>query len=131
MVLAAFSRPMTARPKRIVPLAVLASAALLWFFPPETSTFYPLCPFHEATGLLCPGCGATRALAALLHGRLEDAIHWNALVVCLIPALAVYLFAAFFRSQVRRSTVWPVLPRVTIVLLVGVALGFAVVRNLR
>lgn len=116
---------------RLAPLVVVLAGALLWAFPPETSRFYPLCPFNQATGLLCPGCGATRALSALLHGRFADALHWNALVVCLLPVLAGYLIAALFRSNVRRSPVWPTLPRAAIVLLVGVAFGFAVIRNLR
>lgn len=30
---------------------------------------YP-CLFHLATGYYCPGCGGTRAIAALLHGQL-------------------------------------------------------------
>ena len=116
---------------RLVPLAGVLAGALLWAFPPETSRFYPLCPFNQATGLLCPGCGATRALSALLHGRFADALHWNALVVCLLPMLAGYVIAALLRSNDRRSPVWPAVPRPAIILLVGVAFGFAVIRNLR
>lgn len=48
------------------------------------------CPFHDATGLDCPGCGATRACFNLLHGRVVTALHYNALAVVagatLLPA---------------------------------------------
>lgn len=33
-----------------------------------------LCPFRLATGLPCPGCGATRALAATARGDLDAAV---------------------------------------------------------
>lgn len=38
------------------------------------------CPLHEATGLYCPACGATRALAALLGGQPMLAMRSNALL---------------------------------------------------
>lgn len=30
----------------------------------------PGCVFHYVTGLYCPGCGGTRAVLALMHGKL-------------------------------------------------------------
>lgn len=38
------------------------------------------CPFHEATGMDCPACGATRALVALLGGQPMLAMRSNALL---------------------------------------------------
>jgi len=50
------------------------------------------CPFRACTGLDCPGCGATRAIAGLVHGRVITALHYNALVVTL--ALPLLIWAA-------------------------------------
>lgn len=62
-------------------LAVLAAAlALLFFFDPARSRFYPKCMFHELTGLQCPGCGSLRALHALLHGQVRRAFAFNPLL---------------------------------------------------
>ena len=47
------------------------------------------CPFHYVTGLKCPGCGMTRSLHQLLHGRVWDSLILNPAV---ITALASYLF---------------------------------------
>ncbi|MBP5531121.1 MAG: DUF2752 domain-containing protein [Lentisphaeria bacterium] len=47
--------------------------------------------FHKFTGLYCPGCGNTRALSALLHGRIGESLRNNLL---LIPTLAVLTVAA-------------------------------------
>ena len=42
------------------PLLVLEQAAADYVF---------FCPLHDLTGLYCPGCGGTRSLTALLHGK--------------------------------------------------------------
>ena len=56
-------------------------AAVVFFFNPSSYNFYPACQFHRLTGLNCPGCGGTRALYALLHGRFSTALRDNALFV--------------------------------------------------
>jgi len=37
----------------------------------------PKCPFKLITGLNCPGCGIQRAIYALLHGHIVEAIQYN------------------------------------------------------
>ena len=68
-----------------------AGAWILFTFPPTSSRFYPQCTFHQITGLLCPGCGTTRALHALLHGRIAEAFAFNpmlfALAACALGGL--------------------------------------------
>ncbi len=100
----------------------------LYRFPPDRFPVYPACPFHQATGLLCPGCGATRALAALLHGRLEQAWHLNALFVLLLPFALGYAAVAL-RRELGGNT-WPVVRPTVIYGLLGAALAFTVLRNL-
>jgi len=63
---------------------VIAGAAVLFAFDPSTSAFYPRCVFRALTGLDCPGCGATRALHALLHGRVAEAWRYNPMFLALI-----------------------------------------------
>ncbi len=77
----------------------------------------PGCPVREWTGLKCPGCGAGRAVSALLTGNASAAFYWNAL---LFPAFALLLVASFRRPWRWRG--W---------LLFGLAvLAFGVARNL-
>lgn len=40
----------------------------------------PPCLFHHLTGYYCPGCGGTRAVIALLHGRLFLSMYYHPLV---------------------------------------------------
>src|SRR5690242_21682509 len=96
--------------RRQVLLANLAAAAgvlgavMLRVFPPETTAWYPECPVWHYFHVLCPGCGATRALAALTHARFADAFHYNPLVVVLGPVMAAY-FAAAYCTAMRRARV--------------------------
>jgi hypothetical protein len=71
--------------------ACAAVAALIFFYDPAASSFYPSCPLRALTGLLCPFCGGLRAAHALLHGRVLEA-----------AALNPFLFAA--------GLAWPVVP---------------------
>ncbi|MBV9493899.1 MAG: DUF2752 domain-containing protein [Acidobacteria bacterium] len=64
------------------------AAAVLYRFEPTTAGFYPQCIFHALTGLDCPGCGATRAAHALLHGRFAQAFHFNPMLLLYAPVLA-------------------------------------------
>jgi len=57
-------------------LALLAlGISLCWR--PEALPALPLCPFHEVTGLPCPGCGLTRAFCAIGHAEFARAWAFN------------------------------------------------------
>lgn len=72
-----------------ITLSLLASLIVLMCLTgPESHRWIPGCPFHELTGLYCPGCGSMRALDALVAGRPGDALRSNAL---LMPSLALVL----------------------------------------
>ncbi len=39
------------------------------------------CVFHRITGLYCPGCGGTRAVTALFHGKILVSLYYHPVVV--------------------------------------------------
>jgi hypothetical protein len=106
------------------------AAFVLYCLPPETSSFYPRCPVYLWLHLYCPGCGGTRALAALLHGRLRDALHWNAMVVVALPFACVFASLAFIRAMRSKVFIWPSLPQPILAPLLLVIGIFTLVRNL-
>jgi hypothetical protein len=113
------------------PLIVVALAAtILLRFPPGQCSFYPQCPFHQYLHLLCPGCGATRALAALLRGHLAEAMHFNALITLLLPFAAAYGIASYRRFLQRSAIRWLQPPPAAVYAALGVAIVFTVIRNL-
>jgi hypothetical protein len=109
--------------------AVIGAGAVVFFFNPSTHGFYPICLFHQITGLNCPGCGGTRSFYALLHGNLPLALKDNALFVLLIPAFALR-GAWFATKQIQRRPTAQFLPAKFLWLLLVVAVIFTVLRNL-
>ena len=108
-------------------LAVAAAGSvyiLLLRFPPGQYSVYPACPIHQFTGLLCPGCGATRALAALLHGDIRTAFHLNALLVASIP------FALAYAALAPHQRPGAELPKAAAWTLAFAATAFTIARNI-
>jgi hypothetical protein len=113
-----------------VAIATVVGVVVLYLFPPQQYGFYPLCPVLQWTGLTCPGCGGTRALAELLHGHLFAALQFNALVVLLAPLAALWAVLAY--SKVLQGQSWPSvkLPRLASSGALAAALVFSLWRNL-
>lgn len=97
---------MTTRPIRRTTLILSLLGALLlaayFIFDPGGSIYAPKCSFHLITGLDCPGCGSQRMIHALLHGHLAEAWHYNAYLLCMLPLIALMLFAAAMRTKMPR-----------------------------
>ena len=70
-------------------LLCIAGAALLWLQHPGNYLFAMPCPFAQLTGLLCPGCGSSRATHSLLQGDLLMALRYNPVMIVLLPFIAV------------------------------------------
>jgi hypothetical protein len=110
-------------------LLVAGAGAILFIFNPSQHGFYPICYFHAATGLNCPGCGSLRALHHLLHGHIVAAAHSNALLLLCLPFLAgsgARMLAQKWRRQpvtllVRPAWLW---------MFLAAAIVFTVLRNL-
>ena len=79
--------------------SVLAAGVwVLYTYPPATTPWYPKCVFKQLSGLDCPGCGITRALHHLLHGRLEEAFRLNA-VLFVLMAVALCALPSLLRGE--------------------------------
>lgn len=69
--------------------ATIPVAAMVYHYPPSQYHFYPPCLFHKLTGMHCPGCGATRAVGALVKGDLLQALAYNVLFILFLPVILV------------------------------------------
>ena len=85
--------------------ACAGASAFLYAVDPARHAVYPQCLLYNATGYYCAGCGATRAIHALLHGRVIEALHDNALFVAALPFLAG--FAGWSLWQTWQKNAWP------------------------
>jgi Protein of unknown function (DUF2752) len=108
---------------------LLACAALL-LYPPASSSLYPACPIREFLGIDCPGCGSTRALAALLRGHILEALRLNALFVLLLPAALTGAIETYRRAIRPGSFRWPSPPTPTLFVALAATAIFTIARNL-
>ena len=127
--------PTPARPRYswllVATLAMGAGAAVLYFCNPTEYGFYPRCMLYVTTGFYCPGCGATRALYQLAHGRLFAALRCNVLLVAVLPFAVVFAW----RWARCRASGKP-MPQISlsgraVTVLVVVMMIFTVLRNIR
>jgi len=82
-----------------------AVSAFLYAVDPVQHAVYPQCWLYNTTGIYCAGCGATRALHALLHGRLLDALHDNVLFISALPLL-LFVVGSYALSA-WQAKAWP------------------------
>jgi hypothetical protein len=113
----------------VLVLVALGIGALVFFFDPSHTPFYPQCMFHHLTGLNCPGCGATRAVYALLHGRWQVALRDNILFV--ITGIAMASRLGWMGVQhLRQQRIMSLIPTWSLIPWLVIALVFGVLRNL-
>jgi len=113
------------------PLALIATGAgVLLRFPPTQNSFYPRCPIYELLHLQCPGCGATRAFAALLRGHFSEAMHLNGFAVIVLPIAVIGSVRWYCRFVRREVDHWPQPSSAAIYTTLAAAMIFTVVRNL-
>jgi hypothetical protein len=119
------------RPPVLAVLALLSAVAglVLFCFDPRQYHFYPVCFFHKTTGLLCPGCGALRALHQLLHGHLATAFRFNPVLIVSLPILA-WVGARYGRQKARNEPVSLGLRPLWLWLILAAVLVVSVLRNL-
>jgi Protein of unknown function (DUF2752) len=65
---------------------------------------WPVCVFHQLTGLPCVTCGMTRCGIQFFHGHFLTALKWNPLVfaaLCGVVAFDVYAFVTLVTDAPR------------------------------
>jgi hypothetical protein len=118
---------------RLLALALLAGSLLLpllafdWITSPQALV---LCPLRAVTGIPCPSCGLTRALAHLERGHLDQALKYHPFSP-LILILALALFILLLLELVLHKDIIfnPLKNRRTIFILFAVVVVFQVART--
>ena len=117
--------------KGVLIAAALALVGVVFFlFDPVRNSFYPLCLFHNLTGLNCPGCGGLRALHHLTHGEILAAFHCNPLLMALLPIVAFLAFRWFKHGSGAFDGNTVFFRPAALCTLLAVTLAFTILRNL-
>ena len=90
--------PLLATRKAAGALAILAPAQIA-----ATSCHLPgwPCPLFHATGIPCPGCGLSRASAALLHGDIDHSLRMHAFALPVLLGVVLVLVTAVLPAVPR------------------------------
>ena len=92
-------------PWLVLGAVAVCSLAILFLFDPARTRLYPVCPFHQWTGLLCPGCGGLRCVHHLLHGEVALAFRYHPLLVLLSPLVTgLTVFMMIRKRKTHRAT---------------------------
>lgn len=110
-------------------LILLVAGTAYYLFYRGTGIGIP-CVFRSLTGWLCPGCGMTHAVVALIEGDPTRAMAYNALLLTAMPVLAVYGGCRVVLYVRRGETAFRPWEVAFLAVLVVICLGYAVVRNM-
>lgn len=75
----------------VLSAAAVLAAAVLIYVRRFSRVPLPVCRFYEDLRVYCPGCGCTRAFAALLRGDVLQSLRYNAGVFYFAAGVTVYL----------------------------------------
>ena len=85
----------------LIPFTILALLYNIgWIRPAE---WLPPCLFHFVTGLPCPGCGGTRAFAAILRGDLIHAFFYHPVVPFCSVLYVVFMVTQTIERILRKT----------------------------
>jgi hypothetical protein len=113
-------------------LAAAATALVARLFTPALEKISPPCIFHSLTGLHCAGCGATRALIALLRGDIAAAFGYNPLfMIVFVPVvllavlneLTIAAAGTGFRASINPGAR-------TVVIIIAILVAYSLLRNI-
>ena len=88
------------------------------------------CPIRALTGLLCPSCGMTRALADMVRLDFAGAWHHNPLSLSLLPAAGVCVLAFAARYVYTGKTDLSLPFKAAAVVIIAAAALFGILRNI-
>lgn len=88
------------------------------------------CLFHKITGLLCPGCGITRMILAILHLDFKSAFQYNTVIFVFSPVIIYFIIRLYISWLKSESYKLSLLENIVVYIMLIVLLIFGIIRNL-
>ena len=90
---------------------------------------HALCPIRMYLHVLCPGCGGTRCIQAIIHGNFYQAFRWNPMVFIMLFFLPFLLLQGFCIINITSKKLIKIDAVFLIIILVSEIL-FGILRNI-
>ncbi|MBQ9555068.1 MAG: DUF2752 domain-containing protein [Muribaculaceae bacterium] len=78
------------------PMILISLGIFYYFVNPAVQQFPIQCPWHLLTGTQCPACGTQRALSALAHGHVSQALSYNYFFILSIPYALIAVLVSWY-----------------------------------
>lgn len=117
---------MKRRPLIVLAIAVVAAVFFFAVNPADAPFPYPRCWFKLLIGWDCPGCGTSRALHSLMHGRFCEALDYNPGLVVILPLVLLMVLADTGRYPRLR----PLLSQPAALTVLLLAAAYTILRNI-
>jgi hypothetical protein len=85
----------------IVSIAVVCVVIFFSLVNPVGCAWAPKCIFKLISGYQCPGCGASRAIYAMLHGHPLEALSYNYFFLIALPYLLAVIVTGWIPQLSR------------------------------
>lgn len=112
----------------LILLGVLIVLFTLKYINPSEVVLLP-CWMHELTGILCPGCGLTRATYSILNLNFKEAFSYNALSFVVMPLLGVIVIGYIYYLFTGKKLIVNIKKRYYISAVI-IVLAFTIYRNI-
>ncbi len=90
---------------KIMPYAfpvILILLGIFYYYVNPSLQGHPIqCPWRLLTGTLCPACGSQRALNALVHGHVAQALSYNYFFILSIPYALIAVLVTWYNHGHR------------------------------
>ena len=117
--------------KSIILVAILSVLLAIYFiFDPSEHIWFPKCMLYMLTGLQCPACGSQRALSALLHGSIVEALNYNWFIIISLPYGGAIAMTMIFKSELMSKLERILLHRYVVATFLVIYIAWWIIRNI-
>ncbi len=91
---------------------------------------YLYCPFHEITGLYCPGCGVTRMIYSIFELNFYQAFRYNPLLFIFLPFIIILLINSIYSKFKKEKSIYEKIPNFVWSVFLVVLIIYWILRNI-
>ena len=116
--------------KKLLQTGLAGVVILIYYFMLVHFNLGVPCLFHKITGLLCPGCGITRMILAIMRLDFKSAYQYNQVIFVSSPFIIYLCIRLYISWLISRPYILSLVEKVLVYVFIIVLLIFGIYRNL-